>query len=88
MGLRIDGAYYWKPTLTGSYQPVTLDVSALTGTHTLELHMQAPDDGPYLYQQGVLYDNFRAYAQAGYRAHGTLVSKPVAPYPLSPNGAP
>ena len=56
----IDGSICWERTAAGEYTGQRIDVSALTGSHTLELRLTVRTGGTFTSSQWVCWDNVRA----------------------------
>ncbi|MEA3208287.1 MAG: large repetitive protein [Chthoniobacter sp.] len=90
--VRIDGVTVWSKAPQGVYLNQSVDLSAYTGTHTLEFRNTVTVAGTYS-SQWVLWDNLRLVSPPGYVTSGTLTSATVTPSswrhwgPLAFNGS-
>ena len=78
--MRIDGVTRWTATAAGAYVNQSVDVSALTGVHSVEFRSEVINPGNDQ-SQWFCIDNIRTLAPSGYVAVGTLTSPVIAPAP-------
>ena len=79
--VRIDGTVEWSEDSEGSYSGQSIDVSSLSGTHTIEVRLQVLSGGTYG-SQHVYFDNFRACGPPGFAPSGTITSVAITPASL------
>lgn len=80
--VRIDGTPVWSSTAMGAHRDQSIDVSALTGIHVIDLGCNVIASGTYG-AQWACFDNLRTSGTQSYVASGTLVSPLLAPSPLA-----
>jgi hypothetical protein len=80
--MRIDGVTRWSAQTKGASVNQTVDVTGLTGVHSIEFRCELITPGNDQ-SQWFSIDNVRTLAPAGYLSTGTLTSTVIAPSPLA-----
>ncbi|MCO6458330.1 MAG: Ig-like domain-containing protein [Pirellulaceae bacterium] len=77
----IDGVIQFTRSTSGSQNNASIDVSGLTGTHTLSIQerVRASHSGPSAW---VAFDNFRAMGASGFVSSGSVTTPVIQPSPL------
>ncbi|NLF70850.1 MAG: hypothetical protein GX575_17605, partial [Candidatus Anammoximicrobium sp.] len=77
----IDGTTRYSHQSSGTLYNVPIDVSSLSGTHTLTIQEKVRSSHSGI-SAWVAFDDFRTYGSTGYAAFGTIVSTPIVASPL------